>query len=491
MKLSIQRRFDVRLVRAAACVFAACALGAPALFAQEGGAEPQAGSDGAAAGADEAKKDEGDWFAVVNGDVHTGTGAVLRGATVLARGGVIRKIGHDLEVPADAKLLDATGLRVYPGLVALNVRGVANRSGATDHADTFDPYSQNLVLALAAGITTVSEGGAAIKLKRREVKGVVARERYLSTLSYTSGAPRAKGELEAKFEAAAAYLRRYREWEELKKSNKELKEPAARGVDPGVRAILENRTMARFNATTRTDLLGIARLAQKYKFRPVIEGAVEAWAVADELGRAGAYAVVVPRTRRDKTEELVRDGGSSIENAAILHRSGVQVAIQATSTFIDLGGIAGRDILHLPIEAGFAVRGGLSEQAALEGITIVPARILGVEHRVGSLEVGKDCDLILLDGDLLHYQSLVQYTVVDGKLVYEKDKELYYAHIRPRPSTQPADAPDARRDKGEDETKAKDDDTPADKPEEKPEDKPSDKPEDAPKDDPKDGPKDG
>lgn len=487
MKHSIQRRFDSRLARAAASVFAACALSAPGLLAQEGGGEPQAGGEGAAAPADETKKDEGDWFAVVNGDVHTGTGAVLRGATVLARGGVIRKIGHDVDVPAEAKVLDAAGLRVYPGLVALNVRGVGNRAGASDHADTFDPYSQNLVLALAAGITTVSESGAAIKLKRREVKGVVARERYLSTLNYSSTSPRAKGELDAKFEAAAAFLRRYRDWEEQKKTNKDLKEPAARGVDPAVRAILENRTLARFNATTRTDLLGIARLAQKYKFRPVIEGAVEAWAVADELGRAGAYAVVVPRTRRDKSEDLLRDGGSSIENAAILHRSGVQVAIQATSTFVDLGGIAGRDILHLPIEAGFAVRGGMPEQAALEGITIVPARILGVEHRVGSLEVGKDCDLIVLDGDLLHYQALVQYTVVDGKLVYEKDKELYYAHIRPRPSTQPVDAPDARRDKGEDETKAKDDDTPSDKPE----DKPSDKPDEKPEDDPEDGPKDG
>jgi imidazolonepropionase-like amidohydrolase len=226
--------------------------------------------------------------------------------------------------------------------------------------------------------------------------------------------------------------------------------------------------------------LGIARLAQKYKFRPIIEGAVEAWTVADELGRAGAYAVVVPRTRRDKSEELQRDGGSSIENAAILHRSGVQVAIQATSTFIDLGGIAGRDVLHLPIEAGFAVRGGLPEQAAIEGITIVPARILGVEHRIGSIEVGKDCDLILLDGDLLHYQALVQYTVVDGKIVYEKDKELYYAHIRPRPAAQPTDAPDARRDKGEE--KPADDDKPTESGDEKPEDKPAETPEDKPKD---------
>jgi hypothetical protein len=88
--------------------------------------------------------------------------------------------------------------------------------------------------------------------------------------------------------------------------------------------------------------------------------------------------------------------------------------------------------MHLPIEADFAVRGGLSEQAALESITIVPARIMGVSHRVGTLAVGKDCDAIVTDGDILHYQTFVQYAVVDGKLAYDKQDELWFAHIRPR-----------------------------------------------------------
>src|SRR5262249_41972357 len=97
------------------------------------------------------------------------------------------------------------------------------------------------------------------------------------------------------------------------------------------------------------------------------------------------------------------------------------------STTIDFIGTAGRDLLALPVEAGFAVRGGLSQEAALDAMTIVPARMLGIDHRVGSLEKGKDCDAIVTDGDILHYQTFVQY-----KLVYDKEKELYCAHIRPR-----------------------------------------------------------
>jgi imidazolonepropionase-like amidohydrolase len=428
--------------------FAALALAwqAPALFAQEGGGE----GGGDAAAQDDKKKDEGEWFAVVGGDVYTGTGAVLRGGTVLARGGKIVEIGHEIDVPPDAKKLDATGLRVYPGLVAMNTSGLMGTTSG-DFADSVDAFNTRMVLALASGITTTSQSNVALKLKRREIAGVVMREKYLSTLSYANSNPRGKVELAEKFENAAKYLRDYREWEEKKKDNKDLKEPARKNVDTTVLAVLKGEAMARFNANARGDLLEIARLAQRFNFRPVIDGCVEGWTVAEELGRAGAFAVITPRDRRDKSEELVREGGSSIENSAILRKAGVQVAIVATEGFIDLGGIAGRDIMHLPIEADFAVRGGLSEQAALEAITIVPARILGVGHRVGSLAVGKDCDLLVTDGDILHYQTFVQQAVVEGKLVYEKSKELFFAHIRPRPETQLA--PEKRTDPGEEPSK--------------------------------------
>ncbi len=88
--------------------------------------------------------------------------------------------------------------------------------------------------------------------------------------------------------------------------------------------------------------------------------------------------------------------------------------------------------MHLPVEVGFAIRGGLSDELALASITTVPARMMGVGHRVGTLEVGKDADLIVTDGDLLHYQTFVQYTVIDGQVVYDKQEELFFSHIRPR-----------------------------------------------------------
>ena len=195
--------------------------------------------------------------------------------------------------------------------------------------------------------------------------------------------------------------------------------------------------MARFTAYEQSDLLGIARLAQQYRFRPVIQGCTEGWVVADELGRAGAYAVVTPRTLRDPQEQLAHPNGSSIDNAAILTAAGVQDAIVPANTSIDLGGTAGRDLLSLPLEAGFAILGGLDVRRALKGITVVPARLLGIDNRVGTLEIGKDADVVVTDGDLLHYQTFVQYTVIEGKLAYDKQKEIFYSHIRPRAEVEP------------------------------------------------------
>jgi len=87
----------------------------------------------------------------------------------------------------------------------------------------------------------------------------------------------------------------------------------------------------------------------------------------------------------------------------------------------------------LPMEAAFAIRGGLNEKAALRAITIDAARILGVGERIGSLEAGKDADLIITDYEIFDYRSFVQWAVVNGRQVYDKQTAPYFAHIRPRP----------------------------------------------------------
>jgi hypothetical protein len=455
------------ILYSALALFALCAPGR-AFAAQEPSVgeegEKKDAGEGESKAADKADKDR--YFLVENAEIHTGNGGILRDASLLAKNGKIVEIGYDLEAPGrdyftdvpeekrefSVRILDAQGMRVYPGLVAISSSGLAGTSG--DFRDSINPFAQSMVLGLATGITTTGSGRSAIKLKRYvsqdppvpfDFDGIVLSESTYSSISYSSGS--SKQALREKLDAARKYLLEYRQWEIDVKKDKELKEPDKKGVDSTVLSILKGETLARFRADDRGDLLGISRIAQEYGFRPVIEGCREGWTVADELGRAGAMAIIEARDRRDKDESLQREGGSSIENAAILSDAGVPVAIVPSTKGVSLDGIVGRDIMHLPVEVGFAIRGGLSEELALASITTVPARMMGISHRVGTLEVGKDCDLIVTDGDLLHYQTFVQYTVIDGDLVYDKEEELFFAHIRPRPQVEVA--PETKLDAGE------------------------------------------
>ena len=102
------------------------------------------------------------------------------------------------------------------------------------------------------------------------------------------------------------------------------------------------------------------------------------------------------------------------------------VAVCPLSASVSLDGIPGRDLTSLALEAAFAVRGGCSEQTALAGLTIVPAKLLGLADRLGSIEEGKDADLLILDGQPLDYRTYVEKAVVGGKVYYDRARDRIY-----------------------------------------------------------------
>ena len=155
-------------------------------------------------------------------------------------------------------------------------------------------------------------------------------------------------------------------------------------------------------------------------------------------------------------EDLIAANGGATQSGAAFRtppRGGFESARSASARSARLGdGTERSDASDLDAEMQELqlVRDALKdEEAALAGITIEPARMLGIDHRVGTLEVGKDCDLVITDGDILHYETFVQLAVVDGKVVYDKQEELFFAHIRPR--SEGALAPVERVDPGEEE----------------------------------------
>jgi len=230
------------------------------------------------------------------------------------------------------------------------------------------------------------------------------------------------------------YLRDLEAHEEEKKIDPKAKPPdkawLQREYDTALK-LLRHELIAVASADTAQGLQDLISLADTYNLRIVVRGVREGWVVAAEMARADLRAVITPRTRSDRDERTNRPNGSSIENARILHDHGVTFAIIPRSTGIATWGIAGRDLMHLAMEAAFAVRGGLPNDAAIRAITIDAARILGVDHRVGSVEVGKDADFAIVDGDLLHYMTMARWTVVNGRIAYDKKKDSLLNHIRP------------------------------------------------------------
>ncbi|MCH7924424.1 MAG: amidohydrolase family protein [Planctomycetes bacterium] len=438
----VVRRLTILAVLAIVCMSSWCAWAGDQRNSRGGSDEkkPAAeknGKDAAAAddeSDDEKKKKkvkEDRFFALRGGIVHTVSRGELRDVTILVKNGKVVEIDRGVKIPEGAEVLDARDFHIYPGLIAASSGGIFG-SGAPE--ESTNVYSLSMTLALAGGITTALAGNTVVKLTYGSVDDMVVRRDVFKKLRYSTSDPNQRRELRAKFEKVRQYLRDLEAYEEDKKTDPDAEAPKddwIKGEFKTCLQLLKHEAVAKIDANTAQEILSVSGLATRYGIQIVVVGAVEGWTVASAMARAGLSAIVTPRRQWTEDQELNRPTGSSIENAAILYRTGVPVAVVPGISSIMTWGLAGRDLLHLNMEAAFAVRGGLSNEEAIRTITIDAARLLGVDHRVGSIEIGKDADFLVCDGDLLHYMTHVRWTVVNGRVVYDKKKDTLFDHIRP------------------------------------------------------------
>lgn len=432
--------------------------------------------------------------AIVGGDVYTVTREVIRNGTVLVQDGKILRVGQDLAVPQGATVIDAKGKYVTPGFVAVSMAGVglrsagpaagrgpgtpdANRGGKL--ADSLDPFDRNIKFCLGVGITTgcveVAAGGG----RRFGRDGDTDDETQvcpccglavLPTEPITPRAPTAPqprrhavlkmafGDLDAMLvkegpfyhlpgSGLAGALNHFNWRQTIKQARKYLDELAAheKSVKDGdatrpprkpvadeVIQLAKKEIPLRTDASSVTQIRDMIQLAKELDYPLVLEDAHEAWLMADELAASKASVVLTPRGRRRATPGREDASGSSIETSAHLEKAGVPFAVATQMNMVSLDGVyGGRDLTGLSLEAAFAVRGGCSEKAALAALTIVPARLLGLENKVGSIEEGKDADLLVLSGPPLDYRTYVQKALVRGKVYYDQEQDrLYPIHDR-------------------------------------------------------------
>lgn len=205
------------------------------------------------------------------------------------------------------------------------------------------------------------------------------------------------------------------------------KKPAAKPkANPEIVKLLKGESRMRVRSDAYDEISDLTDLAQEYGYDLVIEGGTEAWALSEKLSKAGVEVIYTPRRRREPVKGREDSSGSHFESPMMFENAGIPFATAALSNSISMGGLAGRDLTSLPLEAAFAIRGGASDKAALESLTIIPARMMGLDDRIGSIEVGKDADLLILNGEPLDYKTYVEQAIVSGKVSYDRAKDRVF-----------------------------------------------------------------
>ena len=170
--------------------------------------------------------------------------------------------------------------------------------------------------------------------------------------------------------------------------------------------VLKREIPLKAHAHRCDDIMTAIRIAKEFDLKITIEHCTEGHLIVDELKAAGVPAAVGPTLSNASKLELLN---KSWTTPGILASAGIPVSIITDAPVIPQQ--------YLPLCAGLAVKAGMDPFQALQAITINPARHIGVEDRVGSLEAGKDADIVLADGDPLISDTVIKYVFVNGKLL--------------------------------------------------------------------------
>ena len=376
-----------------------------------------------------------DVLAIVGGDVHVGTGRVIRRGTVLCRDGKIDAVGRGLSVPEGARVVDASGLWVLPGFVAPRGQNIGVRRGRPRRGERFgqclEAESTYCEIALSVGITaymaestqrgTYSDMHAVVKPAYNAPELMLVKEPAALTVAWSRQTVTNRSALRSMFAKAQSWIT----------GGRKGRAPASSSVI----AALDRSIPTRISARTRGEIRAALEFAEEFDLRLVLLDATEAWTMPGEIAASGALTVVQPRRRTWPSPGTEETSGSRITTAGVLEKAGAPFCVLPPGGYggpgwgISLGGVVGRDLLTYPVEGAFAMRGGTSRDATLRAITLTAAEACGVEDRLGSLEVGKDADVVLYQGDPFDYRKMAETTIVSGRVLYERSKSTLFGHL--------------------------------------------------------------
>ena len=386
-------------------------------------------------------------LAITNVRILTVTQGTIDGGTVLIDGNKIEAVGRGVAVPQGAKVIDGTDKVLTPGLIDAHSHAGLDEEGfgfegwdyneATDPAtpwlraiDGINPVEMGLRDAAANGITTVCVvpgsanvlGGEGIVI---HTYGSIVDEMVVSR---DAGLKVAFGEnpkrvyqgqkkMPTTRMGTAAILREnlvraMNYMTKMEKNQKDPDKPLERDLRmEALVRVLRREIPLRAHAHRADDIMTALRIADEFQVRVVIEHATEGHKIAQQLSTRGVPAVVGPTLSSRSKVELQE---LSFNTPAILTKAGVKVAFTLDHPVIP--------VKYLPVVAALAVKAGLPEAEAWKAMTINPAEILGLSQKIGSIEAGKEADLVLWSGDPLDIRSQAEVTIIAGQIVAECSK---------------------------------------------------------------------
>ncbi|MBN8729950.1 MAG: amidohydrolase family protein [Acidobacteria bacterium] len=388
---------------------------------------------------------------IQNAKILTVTKGRLEGSIRISNG-KIAEVGEKLMIPGGATVVDAAGKYVIPGIIDCHSHiaadsineGSVSVSSMVGIEDVLNPEDIDIYRALAGGVTTVNVlhgsanaiGGKCSVIKTRwgkDVKGLLFEgakpgikfalgenpKRRGSTPSFgatTLRYPATRMGVEDVIRQAFTDARRYQaDWKafEARTAKGETAIPPRRDLklDPLVE-ILEDKRFIHAHCYRADEILMLLRLADEFGFKiRTLQHVLEGYKVANEIAKHGAGA----STFSDWWSYKVEAFDAIPYNAALMHKRGVLVSLNSDSAEL---------MRHLNLEAAKVMKyGGLTEEEALAMVTINPAKQLAIDSRVGSIEVGKDADLVIYDQHPLSNYSKVEKVFVDGVMYFSREED--------------------------------------------------------------------
>jgi len=388
----------------------------------------------------------GQTLAITNAKIYPVSGPPIAKGTVLIRDGVIVGVGDNVTVPSGAQTIDASGKVVTPGLInSLTTIGLieigqvrdtndAAAKGNNNVAASFRPWDGlNPTSALFAptrneGVTTVvvtPRGGlisgqaAAIDLGTGHASDVLRRGpvAMIAQVSSSAGAgTNARGELIGKlralFDDVKYYMGHRGDYDRAQTRTLGATNTDLEALVP----VIEGKMPLVVDADSMADIDSALALARDYKLQIIISGGAEAWLTVDRL--AAAHVPVLTGAMNNIPDSFATLNQRQ-ENAALLRKAGVKVALVGNGD----GDESHFNARNLKYEAGNAVAYGMSWDDALRAITLTPAELFGLSDRIGSLQAGRDANIVVWSGDPFEFSTQVEHVFIKGREIKEKSRQ--------------------------------------------------------------------